>query len=117
MSAFIGAFLIFIGGLVIGLVLKAQPIQANYLARWYFCSSELPPNRGSVISNYPVAFFDAEFGIIVDQAEYHPNSAPHWRMVHDGEPCQPYAWYDIPFPLHPRGPQDMVSPKSFSTYI
>lgn len=72
--------------------------------KWKFCVDELPLNNGRVIVNYPVAFFDDEFGIVVDQAEYHPNRPHKWLTVPDGDPCTPFAWYDLPYPPHPRIP-------------
>lgn len=78
--------------------------------RWHYCSDVLPPKSGRTIKNYPVAFFDHEFGIVVDQAEYHPNGVDKWRTVPYGEPCYPYAWYDLPNPPHP-----LYSPESRSS--
>lgn len=70
--------------------------------KWKFCTDELPLNNGRVITNYPVAFFDDEFGVVVDQAEYHPNRAVKWFTVSEGAPCYPFAWYDLPSAPWPR---------------
>lgn len=70
--------------------------------RWNYCADKLPPDTGRAIVNYPVAFFDEEFGVIVDQAEYHPNRAVKWLTVSEGAPCYPFAWYDLPPAPWPR---------------
>ena len=85
--------------------------------QWKYRTDESPPDRGRAIKNYPVAFFDSEFGIVVDQAEYHPNRADKWLTVPAGDTCNPYAWYDLPYPPHPRIPQDMPSRRAIDTYI
>lgn len=73
----------------------------KYDDKWKYCHEKLPEDRGRIIINYPVAFFDDEFGIVVDQAEYHPNRADKWLTVMDGIPCSPFAWYDLPYPPYP----------------
>lgn len=85
--------------------------------RWRFCTDELPPDNGRIISNYPVAFFDDEFGVICDQAEYHPARPDKWLTVSEGTPCHPFAWYDLPAPPHPRIPQDVPSRNAIENYI
>lgn len=84
--------------------------------KWVYCADELPPDTGRAIVNYPVAFFDEEFGIVVDQAEYHPHRAAKWLMVPHGEQCRPFAWYDLPTAPHPRIPQDIGSRPGVDTY-
>jgi len=65
--------------------------------RWNLCMKKMPYDHGRII-NYPVAFYDEEFGIVIDQAEYHPGKTRPWLSVPDGTPCYPYAWYDLPLP-------------------
>jgi hypothetical protein len=73
--------------------LAIKPEKSN----WKLCRKELPP-KSKIIVNYPVALFDKEFGTIIDQAEYHPGDAHPWRLVPYGDPCKPFAWYDLPYP-------------------
>lgn len=108
---------IYVGLMLIGLVLAG--IFLGVLCgiyyekrRWRFCAESLPKRDGPVM-NYPVAFFDDEFGIVVDQAEYHPNRVDTWVMVPNGEPCRPYAWFDLPSPPHPYMAPVAVSDRSF----
>ena len=70
-------------------------------SRWNYCAEKLPSPKGRAIINYPVAFFDEEFGVILDQAEYHPNRANKWLSVPGGDVCHPYAWYDLSVAPHP----------------
>lgn len=84
--------------------------------RWRYCSDELPPARPGIV-NYPVAFFDDEFGVIVDQAECHPNRSDKWLTVSEGTPCHPFAWYELPPAPHPRLPQDIDRRKPLDNYI
>ena len=97
MAIWISLIIISFIGVIIGIYLFES---ADNL--WRFNQDELPPDNGRVISNYPVAFFDDEFGIIIDQAEYHPNRNDKWVTVSEGMSCNPYAWYDLPSPPHPR---------------
>lgn len=76
--------------------------------KWVYCDDALPASK-NYIENYPVAFFDKEFGIVHDQAEYHGRRLPAWRSVPDGTPVHPYAWFDLPSAPHPRRSQDMGS--------
>ena len=85
-------------------------------SRWNYCDDISPPSH-SVIVNYPVAFFDDEFGVVIDQAEYHPNRAVKWLTVPDGDPCKPFAWYDLPYAPHPRLSQDMGRSRRLDDYI
>ena len=65
---------------------------------WILCDDRLPPDTG-FICTYPVAFFDPDFGVIVDHAEFHAREAIGtgiWLTVPHGEPCLPYAWFDLP---------------------
>ena len=84
--------------------------------RWIFCKDELPKPKNH-IENYPVAFFDSEFGIVIDQAEFHPEKLGKWRMVLTGEPCQPFAWYNLPAAPRPRGTQDIRIKTGINDYI
>jgi hypothetical protein len=84
-------------------------------SNWKLVTEESPPNYDSVILNYPVALYDAEFGVIVDQAEYHPKSG-EWLSVPHGDVMRPYAWYDLPFPEWPKS-QYGVPLKRVDTYI
>ena len=83
---------------------------------WVFCEDALPPPKNH-IENYPVAFFDPEFGIIHDQAEYHGRRAHKWLSVPDGTPVHPFAWYDLPPAPHPRGTQDVDAKFGINDYI
>jgi len=69
--------------------------------KWIHCEDELPPSHSSIVT-YPVAFFDEEFGVVVDQAEYHPNRTDKWLSVPEGHPCHPFAWFDLPYSPWPR---------------
>jgi hypothetical protein len=84
--------------------------------RWIFCDDELPPSKNH-IENYPVAFFDDEFGIVHDQAEFHRNRAHKWLSVPDGTPVKPFAWYNLPPAPHPRGVQDSRIKGGVNDYI
>lgn len=89
-------------------------------SRWKLVNVELPPDFGRVIVNYPIAMFDPEFGIIVDQAEYHPNASEKWLSVPYGDPVMPYAWFDLPFPAWPGNgadTADMGARGRVDTYI
>lgn len=111
-AMWVALFIAMFIGLVIGVYLFES---ADNL--WRFCADELPPDNGRAISNYPVAFFDDEFGIVVDQAEYHPHRPDKWLTVPDGYPCRPFAWYDLPSPPHPRIPQDVLPRNAVDNYI
>lgn len=106
------AFIALFCGLALGAYIG---VEASY--KWKYCRDLLPPNKGRNIVNYPVAFFDDEFGVIVDQAEYHPNRADKWLTVPNGEPCAPFAWFDLPFPPYPDKPQDIGKSGGVDTYI
>jgi hypothetical protein len=75
--------------------------------RWHYVADSCPSSE-AIIHNYPVAFFDDEFGVIIDQAEYHParSLGRRWLTVPDGAPCHPFAWYDLPYAPWPRKTQD-----------
>ena len=87
-----------------------------YAGGWIFCEDAVPPPKNH-IENYPVAFFDAEFGIIHDQAEYHGRRAHKWLSVPDGTPVHPFAWYDLPSSPHPRQTQDIGIKTGINDYI
>lgn len=87
--------------LVVGVFGFILGMMTEKSSRWKLFPAQMPRKTGRTITNYPVAFFDEEFGIIVDQAEFHPNRAQQWLTVPDGDPCKPFAWYDLPNPPHP----------------
>ena len=64
---------------------------------WVDVNDELP---ASIPVSYPVALFDAEFGIMIDMADWLPNSR-QWRLSSSGEPVTPYRWYRLPSAPHP----------------
>lgn len=70
---------------------------------WRDSRNESPPDHGPVIQNYPVALYAPDFGVIVDQAEYHPHRREKWLSVPYGDPVHPFAWYDLPAPPWPDG--------------
>jgi len=91
-----------------GACLGYQAGKESIKDNWKFCNDELPPDFGRVIINYPVAFYYDDFGVIVDQAEYHPNRPGKWFLVPSGEVCRPFAWFDLPYAPLPDAPQDIV---------
>ena len=88
-------FIMLFIGLVLGVYLAKETFN-----NWHCCGDVAPPDNGTIM-NYPVAFFDEEFGVVVDQAEYHPGKASEWVTVPNGDPCKPFAWYDLPYPPWP----------------
>jgi len=102
--AFLTTVVVFILGYLSGKITSAKALLV-YKGGWKLVKEESPPNFGSVIVNYPVALFDAEFGVVVDQAEYHPKSG-EWLSVPHGDVMRPYAWYDLPFPEWPKSQHD-----------
>lgn len=105
-------FIIALAFLVLGVYIGAE-----VPGKWQHCEESLPPDTGRTIVNYPVAFFDEEFGVVIDQAEYHPNRAEQWLTVSEGTPCKPFAWYDLPLAPHPRVPQDIPRRRAVDDYI
>lgn len=77
-------------------------VEIGNASKWNYYPASAPKNKGREIMNYPVAFFDDEFGVVIDQAEYHPNRPVRWATVPHGDPCYPFAWYDLPNPPHPQ---------------
>ena len=104
---FIVAFIM----LVLGYYLGKETVN-----NWHHCHDATPPKHGAIV-NYPVAFFDDEFGVVVDQAEYHPYRAAQWVTVPNGDPCKPFAWYDLPYPPWPRWIQHTDGGSTFDPYI
>ena len=92
-AMFVSLAMIMVIGIYVGSELDRK-------SRWNYCDDILPPSHPDIV-NYPVAFFDDEFGVVVDQAEYHPNRFNKWLTVPDGDPCKPFAWYDLPYPPAP----------------
>jgi len=86
--------------LTIAYALLAAYVLTRTEKRWYFLDEKTPVEFTSIM-NYPVALFGEEFGVIVDQAEYHPHGPAKWVTVPHGEPCYPYAWFDLPSPPPP----------------
>jgi hypothetical protein len=99
---------------IIGIYIGTK-IESKF-SHWHYTNDKNPPASGP-IKNYPVAFFDTEFGVIMDQAEFHPNSVPHWRTVPDGYACHPYAWYDLPYAPWPESTQDKPIRTGVNDYI
>ena len=77
-------------GVYVGWIAKYDA--GEFWHRW----PEVKPRAYHDIRNYPVALYDAEIGVIIDFCEYHPFDIEPWRMVGDGYPAHPLAWFDLP---------------------
>lgn len=64
---------------------------------WVDINDSLPD---SIPASYPVAIFEPECGVIVDMADWLPNTR-QWRLASSGEPVTPYCWYRLPSAPHP----------------
>lgn len=87
---------LFISGYAVGRNSKRESASL-----WKDAATSDPGDYGRVIQTYPVALYAPDFGVIVDQAEFHPNKSDKWLSVPYGDPVRPFAWYDLPAPPWP----------------
>lgn len=111
---YIAIFLMLIlAALIFGFVLGAHVRKKE--TGWKDAAKENPPEFIGLIQNYPVALYAPDFGVIVDQAEWHPK-ARRWLSVPYGDPVAPFAWFDLP-PAPWPDLQDIASHDPVDTYI
>lgn len=61
---------------------------------------DVKPRAYLDIRNYPIAVYDPEIGLIIEFAEYHHHESNPWRLVGDGYPVHPFAWFELPEVSH-----------------